>query len=143
MAAGGDDQGSISSGAPDLPRRGRCGEHAANRADQSVRDGDRDDGHLPLGLLDRHADATSAGLSYNLWAGTAAGTPNVMAPMANLSQRLPRAWRRPATSDRTTQWTLPRSAFAGGVVHWGVQAVDQAFAGSAFTTGPAGTPGCR
>ena len=25
------------------------------------------------------------GLSYNLWAGTAPGTPNVMPPMANLS----------------------------------------------------------
>ncbi len=81
------------------------------------------------------AQGAPLGLTYNLWAGTAAGTPNVMAPMSNLANGFRRVAQNGNVGQKR-QWTLPRSAFPNGQIHWGVQAVDQAFAGSAFTTGP-------
>ena len=79
-------------------------------------------------------DPQGAGLTYNLWAGTAPGTANVVAPHANLTT----GWRRIAAAGNVghnSQWTMPLSAFPGGQIYWGVQAVDHAFAGSAFGTG--------
>jgi len=80
----------------------------------------------------------ASGLTYNLWAGTAPGTATVMAPMSNLAN----GFRRVAQAGNVgqkRQWSLSRSAFPNGQIYWGVQAVDQAFAGSAFTTGPTAT----
>ncbi len=84
------------------------------------------------------AQGAPLGLSFNLWAGTAAGTANVMTPMANLSTGFRRVVKA-GNVGQNHQWTLPRSAFTGGQVFWGVQAIDQAFAGSAFASGPSGT----
>ena len=80
------------------------------------------------------------GLSYNLWAGNAAGTPDVVHPMANLATGFRYVPER-GNTDVNLQWTLQRSAFSGNQIHWGVQAIDQAFAGSAFATGPQFTLG--
>lgn len=73
------------------------------------------------------------GLSYNVWAGTAPGLADVLSPMANLATGFRRVPQR-GNADENLQWTLPRSAFAGNHVYWGVQAIDQAFAGSPFAT---------
>ncbi len=80
------------------------------------------------------------GLSYNLWAGTAPGTPDVVHPMANLATGLRYVPER-GNADVNLQWTLHRSAFSRNQIYWGVQAIDQAFAGSAFATGPQFTLG--
>jgi hypothetical protein len=83
------------------------------------------------------AQGAPLGLSYNLWAGSAPGTANVMSPMSNLAtgrRRVPRV----GNVGQRLQWSLARSAFPGNNVYWGVQAVDQAFSGSAFATGPSG-----
>jgi hypothetical protein len=84
------------------------------------------------------AQGAPLGLSYNLWAGTAPGTANVMSPMANLANGYRRV-ARVGNVGQNHQWTLARGSFAGDQVYWGVQAIDQAFAGSAFATGPSGT----
>jgi len=86
------------------------------------------------------AQGAPLGLSYNLWAGTSPGTANVVAPMSNL----PNGYRRivhTGNAGENHQWSIARSAFPGGAVYWGVQAVDQAFAGSAFANGPSGVLG--
>ena len=86
------------------------------------------------------AQGAPLGLTYNLWAGTAPGTANVMSPMANLAN----GYRRVAQNGNVGQkrlWSLPRSAFPNGQIYWGVQAVDQAFAGSLFANGPSATVG--
>ncbi len=73
------------------------------------------------------------GLSYNLWAGTAPGLADVLSPMANVATGFRLVPQR-GNADENLQWTLPRAAFSGNHVYWGVQAIDQAFAGSPFAT---------
>jgi len=74
-------------------------------------------------------------LSYNLWAGNAPGTPDVMAPMANLANGH-RSVAQLGNAGENLQWTIRRHAFSGPRVYWGVQAIDQGFMGSSFATGP-------
>jgi hypothetical protein len=93
------------------------------------------------------AQTASPGLSYNLRLGTSPGGSNIVAPMANTStgyRRLPK--RGSIGPKRSWTTTLPY-----GTYYWSVQAIDPAFAGSAWaaegsftlvapdTTAPSGT----
>ncbi|MBK9942328.1 MAG: VCBS repeat-containing protein [Kouleothrix sp.] len=74
------------------------------------------------------AQTASPGLSYNLRVGTSPGGSNIVAPMANPStgyRRLPK--RGSIGSKRSWTTTLPY-----GTYYWSVQAIDPAFAGSAW-----------
>ncbi|MBN2129687.1 MAG: VCBS repeat-containing protein [Sedimentisphaerales bacterium] len=74
------------------------------------------------------AQTPVAGLSYNLRVGTTPGGQDVFCGMANLSS----GWRRiPATGNaqKRLSWTLKDLC---GTFYWSVQAVDTAFAGSAW-----------
>jgi hypothetical protein len=74
------------------------------------------------------AQTASPGMSYNLRVGTTPGGSNIVAPMANTStgyRRLPQ--RGSIGSKRSWTTTLPY-----GTYYWSVQAIDPAFAGSAW-----------
>lgn len=80
------------------------------------------------------------GLSFDRWAGSSPGNANVVSPMSNLASGY-RRLARAGNAGQGHQWSVARSVFPGGGVYWGVQAVDQAFAGSAFANGPSGVLG--
>jgi hypothetical protein len=86
---------------------------------------------------DRSSDAEGGdlGLSYNLWAGSRPDTADVMPAMADLATGYRRVSQLGNVSENQ-QWSVARSAFTGSI-YWGVQAVDQAFAGGPFAAGPA------
>jgi hypothetical protein len=76
------------------------------------------------------AQGGSSGLHYNLRVGSAPGASDLVAPMARGD-----GWRRVASGGNAGQrlaWSMPTSALGGGNVYWSVQAIDQAYAGSAF-----------
>jgi hypothetical protein len=71
----------------------------------------------------------SAGLTYNLRLGTSPGAANIVNPLS-----LPSGVRKVAArgnADERLSWTITN--LTGGTFYWDVQAVDQAFAGSAFS----------
>ncbi|MFC1573154.1 FG-GAP-like repeat-containing protein [Candidatus Eisenbacteria bacterium] len=74
----------------------------------------------------------SAGLSYNLRVGTTPGGSEIMAAMSDGAT----GYRRVAqlgNAQVRTSWTLTLPG-GSGTLYWSVQAVDGAFAGSAFAT---------
>jgi hypothetical protein len=73
----------------------------------------------------------SGGLSYNVRLGTSPGGANVVAPGANLAN----GWRRlPAIGNAGTRLAFNLTNLSAGTYYWSVQAIDHAFAGSAFAT---------
>ncbi|MBS4029014.1 MAG: choice-of-anchor D domain-containing protein, partial [Ignavibacteriales bacterium] len=71
------------------------------------------------------------GLTYNLRVGTSSNGVNTQPPMSNVST----GYRRVARLGNTfhdTSWVV--KGLANGTYYWGVQAVDNTFAGSAFST---------
>lgn len=69
------------------------------------------------------------GLTYNLRLGTAAGGAQKLSPMANVSNGYRRVPRLGNTNHRAS-WTIKN--VPSGTYFWSVQAIDHAFAGSAF-----------
>jgi len=82
---------------------------------------------------DKSTDTETAqnALTYNLRIGTSSGGIQSVSPMANVSN----GYRRvPAlgNSNHNNSWVI--KGLSGGTYYWSVQAVDNAFAGSAFAT---------
>jgi hypothetical protein len=71
----------------------------------------------------------AAGLTYNLGLGTTSGGAQKVSPHANLATGYRRIPALGNTNHRTS-WTI--KGLAPGTYYWSVQAVDTAFAGSAF-----------
>jgi FG-GAP-like repeat/Secretion system C-terminal sorting domain/Fibronectin type III domain len=71
-----------------------------------------------------------AGLTYNVYIGTTAGSVNKKSPMAALPGGYRRIVQRGAA--QTNSWTIKR--LLAGTYYWSVQAIDNNFAGSAFAT---------
>jgi predicted nucleotidyltransferase len=70
---------------------------------------------------------SQAGLTYNLYIGTASGSVNKKSPMS----ALPGGYRRIVQKElQTNSWTIKN--LPSGTYYWSVQAIDNAFAGSAF-----------
>ena len=74
------------------------------------------------------AETPAAGLSYNLRVGTTPGGSEIMSPMADLVTGYRRVAQLGNTQERTS-WEL---VLPGGTYYWTVQAIDGAYAGSAF-----------
>jgi hypothetical protein len=74
------------------------------------------------------AQTASAGLTYNLRIGTAPGASDVLSPMADTTVGYRRIVQ-PGNTNHRTSWTLH---LPPGTYYWSVQAIDNAFAGSAF-----------
>jgi len=72
----------------------------------------------------------AGGLTYNLRIGTNAGGCQIMSPEADVATGL----RRVARMGNVGPATLWRAQLAPGTYYWSVQAIDPAFAGSAFAT---------
>jgi len=72
----------------------------------------------------------SAGLTYNLMVGTTSNGVNINSPMADVSTGYRRVAQLGGTNHNES-WTL--NNLADGCYFWRVQAVDHAFAGSAFS----------
>jgi hypothetical protein len=70
----------------------------------------------------------AAGLTYNLRIGTNSGGAQIMSPLANLATGLRRV-ARIGNVCTSTRW---RANLPPGTYYWSVQAIDAAFAGSAF-----------
>ena len=78
------------------------------------------------------AQTPQSGLTYNLYVGTTQESVNVLSPMADISS----GWRKVAalgSQNENTSWVI--KDLPVGKYFWGVQALDTAFAGSAFATG--------
>ncbi len=76
------------------------------------------------------AETPANGLSYNLRVGTSPGDEDVFCGMADLSSGLRRL---PATGNAQQRLSWPlQQVPCGGTLYWSVQAVDTAFAGSAW-----------
>jgi hypothetical protein len=76
------------------------------------------------------AQEGSSGLHYNLRVGSTPGGNDLVPAMARGD-----GWRRVARGGNAGQgleWSMPASALGAGNVYWSVQAIDHAFAGSAF-----------
>lgn len=88
-----------------------------------------DNGNFHLSW-DAAADSqtTSNGLTYNLRIGTNPGGQDVLSPSAASDGT--RRIARPGSAGHSTEATI--TGLSGGVYYWSVQAVDTAFAGSAF-----------
>jgi predicted nucleotidyltransferase len=69
-----------------------------------------------------------AGLSYNLYVGTASGAVNKRTPMAILPGGFRKIVRKSAL--QSNSWIIKR--LPAGTFYWSVQAIDNALAGSAF-----------
>jgi len=71
----------------------------------------------------------SGGLTYNVWLGTSPGTANLIAPAANLAT----GWRRlPEMGNTGPRLFYLITNLNVGTYYWSVQAIDHAYAGSAF-----------
>ncbi|MGD8781553.1 MAG: FG-GAP-like repeat-containing protein, partial [Ignavibacteria bacterium] len=77
-------------------------------------------------------ETPSAGLTYNLRIGTTPGGDEIMAPMADASNGLRRI---PVlgNTNHNTSWTI-KDLSPGQRYYWSVQAIDNCFAGSEFST---------
>ena len=80
---------------------------------------------------DKATDAQTAqdGLTYNLRVGTSAGGVQEVSPMADVSngyRKVPKL----GNTNHNNSWTIGN--LADGTYYWSIQAIDNAFAGSAF-----------
>jgi len=78
------------------------------------------------------AQTPAAGLSYNLRVGTTPGGTETVSPMADGASGYRRVVEM-GNAEQRTSWTLTLP-FIWETYHWSVQAVDGAYAGSAFAT---------
>ena len=89
-------------------------------------------GQLTLGwTASSDAQTPAAGLTYNVHVGTTAGGIQIASPMASLGSGYRRVAQPGNAGQRTT--TVIKG-LVPGTYHWGVQAVDTAFAGSPFAS---------
>jgi hypothetical protein len=95
----------------------------------TVRDGDNVTFHWAAAT---DVQTPTAGLSYNLRIGTTPGACDVMPAMADPANGFRRVAQLGNAQQRTS-WTLRLPV--SETYHWGVQAIDGAFAGSGFTSG--------
>ncbi len=77
------------------------------------------------------AQTHSRGLTYNLRAGTTPGGAEIVSPMADLRTGY-RLQPQLGNVNHNKRWIIRN--LAGKTVYWSVQAIDNAFAGSAFAT---------
>jgi FG-GAP repeat. len=80
---------------------------------------------------DKSTDSKTAqaGLTYNLYLGTAPGSVNRKSPMS----ALPGGYRKIVQKEiQTNSWTIKN--LSSGTYYWSIQAIDNTFAGSAFAT---------
>ena len=76
-------------------------------------------------------ETAAKALTYNIRVGTAPGGNDVVSAMAN-PQTAYRQIPQPGNANHNLRWTIKR--LAGGTYYWSVQAIDNAFTGSAFAT---------
>jgi hypothetical protein len=77
------------------------------------------------------SETPSAGLTYNLRIGTTPGSSDLLSPMANVAngyRRVPRL----GNTNHQTSWAITLPEPLPPQIYWSVQAIDAAFAGSAF-----------
>jgi len=79
-------------------------------------------------------ETPSAGLSYNLRVGTSPGGSDVFAGMADASTGLRRI-AETGNAQKNLSWSLDGLDLEQSTYYWGVQAIDTAFAGSAWASG--------
>jgi len=70
-----------------------------------------------------------SGLTYNIRVGTVSGGSQIVSPMAESSSGYRRVVR-PGNTNHRTRWKIKN--LPDGTYYWSVQAIDHAFAGSAF-----------
>ncbi|MBC7694820.1 MAG: VCBS repeat-containing protein [Burkholderiales bacterium] len=70
------------------------------------------------------------GLNYNMYCGTSSGGVDIMSPMADLTTGYHKE-ARPGNTGSVNGWKL--KGLSPGRYWWGVQTIDQAFAGSSFS----------
>ncbi|MFC2080546.1 FG-GAP repeat domain-containing protein, partial [Bacteroidota bacterium] len=75
---------------------------------------------------------TQAGLTYNLFIGSTPGAVDILAPMSDISNGL-RKLVQPGNMSHNNTTTF-NSSLQEGTYYWGVQALDNCFSGSGFST---------
>ncbi|MFH2049543.1 MAG: FG-GAP-like repeat-containing protein, partial [bacterium] len=83
--------------------------------------------------LDKSTDNQTSqnALTYNLRIGTTSGGSQIMSPMSNIGNGY-RKVTQIGNTNHNNSWTIGN--LADGTYYWSVQAIDNAFAGSAFAT---------